>query len=129
MSTKPGPSHLFFYVDVLQNKKENMETSLNKICSYLIILEIHISKMFDTTVHQTCETLNGGFFVLEPAVLDLIEDDQTIWEAAPLMNLAAENELQAYQHKGFWQAMDTLRDKTHLEELWRTANPPWKRWE
>ncbi len=71
--------------------------------------------------------INGGFFVLEAAVFDYIEGDQTSWESGPLQRLARENQLMAYQHAGFWQAMDTLRDKNHLEELWRT-NPPWKIW-
>lgn len=71
--------------------------------------------------------INGGFFVLEPNVLDLIEGDQTSWEWQPLQRLAAEGQLMAFQHLGFWQAMDTLRDKTQLEELW-TTNPPWKKW-
>jgi glucose-1-phosphate cytidylyltransferase len=73
--------------------------------------------------------INGGFFVLEPSVFDLIEGDQTSWEATPLVQLAAQGELQAYQHKGFWQAMDTLRDKTHLEDLWTKGNSPWKVWD
>jgi glucose-1-phosphate cytidylyltransferase len=72
--------------------------------------------------------INGGFFVLESSVFDLIEGDDTSWEFAPLAKLAAMGELQAYQHTGFWQAMDTLRDKTHLEELWARGNPPWKVW-
>lgn len=72
--------------------------------------------------------INGGFFVLEAAVFDYIEGDQTSWESGPLQRLAQENQLMAYQHAGFWQAMDTLRDKNHLEELWRTS-PPWKIWE
>lgn len=71
--------------------------------------------------------INGGFFVLEPSVFDFIEGDQTSWEGAPLVKLAEQGQLMAYQHAGFWQAMDTLRDKTHLEDLWRT-NPPWKVW-
>ena len=71
--------------------------------------------------------INGGFFVLNPSVLDYIEDDHTSWEAHPLQRLAREGELEAFQHSGFWQAMDTLRDKTQLEELW-DANPPWKVW-
>lgn len=71
--------------------------------------------------------INGGFFVLEPAVIDTIEGDQTSWEATPLQRLAEADQLMAYQHRGFWQAMDTLRDKTHLEELWN-ASPPWKVW-
>jgi len=71
--------------------------------------------------------INGGFFVLEPSVFDYIEGDQTSWEARPLQQLAEDHQLLAYQHHGFWQAMDTLRDKTHLEELWNTS-PPWKVW-
>ena len=71
--------------------------------------------------------INGGFFVLEPRVLDYIEGDQTSWEAEPLQRLACDRQLAAYHHSGFWQAMDTLRDKNHLEELWRTA-PPWRVW-
>jgi glucose-1-phosphate cytidylyltransferase len=71
--------------------------------------------------------VNGGFFVLEPSVLDYIDGDLISWEAQPLQRLATENQLAAYQHKGFWQAMDTMRDKNHLEELWN-LNPPWKVW-
>jgi len=71
--------------------------------------------------------INGGFFVLEPKVFDLIENDQTSWESTPLQGLAGEGELMAFQHNGFWQAMDTLRDKNHLEDLW-VNNPPWKVW-
>lgn len=72
--------------------------------------------------------INGGFFVLEPSVIDLVEHDSTQWEAEPLERLAASGQLMAFQHAGFWQAMDTLRDKTQLEELWRTK-APWKVWE
>lgn len=71
--------------------------------------------------------INGGFFVLEPQVFDYIESDQTSWEATPLQQLAADGELMAYQHAGFWQAMDTLRDKNQLEDLW-VSNPRWKVW-
>jgi glucose-1-phosphate cytidylyltransferase len=71
--------------------------------------------------------VNGGFFVLEPSVLDYIKGDQISWESQPLQRLATEYQLAAYQHKGFWQAMDTMRDKNHLEELW-SLNPPWKVW-
>jgi glucose-1-phosphate cytidylyltransferase len=71
--------------------------------------------------------INGGFFVLEPAVFDLIEGDRTSWESAPLIKLAEQGQLMAFQHTGFWQAMDTLRDKNQLEDLWRT-DPPWKVW-
>lgn len=72
--------------------------------------------------------INGGFFVLEPEVFDYIEGDATKWEEYPLEKLAAEGQLSAYKHGGFWQAMDTLRDKRHLEDLWATGNPPWKSW-
>ena len=73
--------------------------------------------------------INGGFFVLSPRVLDYLEDDKTVWEQAPLMNLAADGELMAYEHHGFWQPMDTLRDKNHLEALWDSGNAPWKQWD
>jgi glucose-1-phosphate cytidylyltransferase len=73
--------------------------------------------------------INGGYFVLDPSVIDLIDGDPSSWEAEPLMKLARDGDLNAYQHSGFWQAMDTLRDKNHLEELWAAGNPPWKVWE
>ena len=72
--------------------------------------------------------INGGFFVLEPAVLDYIDSDATIWERAPLQRLANEGQLSAYKHSGFWSAMDTLRDKNYLEELWASNKAPWKVW-
>ena len=72
--------------------------------------------------------INGGFFVLEPSVVDLIETDQTSWEGAPLEALAASGDLMAYRHGGFWQPMDTLRDKNHLEQLWAQGKAPWKVW-
>jgi glucose-1-phosphate cytidylyltransferase len=72
--------------------------------------------------------INGGFFVLSPKVLDYITDDQTIWERDPLERLAQEGDLVAFRHHGFWQPMDTLRDKMHLEELWQTGKAPWKVW-
>lgn len=69
--------------------------------------------------------INGGFFVLSPAVLDYIEDDKSIWEAEPLERLAQEGQLMAFEHQGFWQPMDTLREKRVLEELWTKGAPPW----
>ena len=72
--------------------------------------------------------INGGFFVLSPKVIDLIKDDATIWEREPLETLAIRGELSAYQHAGFWQPMDTLRDKVHLEELWASGDAPWMVW-
>lgn len=72
--------------------------------------------------------INGGFFVLSPRCLDLIEGDQTSWESTPLTQLVLQNQLMSFEHRGFWQPMDTLRDKNHLEALWDSGNPPWKRW-
>jgi glucose-1-phosphate cytidylyltransferase len=72
--------------------------------------------------------INGGFFVLSSKVLSLIDSDQTIWESTPLETLTAQGELAAYQHDGFWQPMDTLRDKTYLEDLWASGRAPWKVW-
>jgi glucose-1-phosphate cytidylyltransferase len=72
--------------------------------------------------------INGGFFVLSPKVLDYIEGDESIWERDPLQSLARDGQMTAYRHTGFWQAMDTLRDKQHLEELWARGNAPWKVW-
>jgi len=73
--------------------------------------------------------INGGFFVLSPEVLKYIPSDECVWEKEPLNQLADENELMAYEHTGFWQPMDTLRDKVHLEELWQEGIAPWKTWE
>jgi len=72
--------------------------------------------------------INGGFFVLEPGIFDYIQDDVTIWERAPLEHLAADHQLSAYVHDGFWQPMDTLRDKNLLEQLWSEGHAPWKVW-
>lgn len=72
--------------------------------------------------------INGGFFVLNPKVLDLIDGDATVWEKEPLEKLASQQQLHAYHHKGFWQPMDTLRDKNQLEHLWSTNKAPWKTW-
>lgn len=73
--------------------------------------------------------INGGFFVLSPTVLEYLEDDSTTWEQEPLMKLAAEGQLMAYEHPGFWQPMDTLRDKHYLEDLWQSGKAPWKSWD
>ncbi len=72
--------------------------------------------------------INGGFFVLSPKVIDFIAGDKTIWEREPLERLAAAGQLAAYEHAGFWQPMDTLRDKMHLEALWASGKAPWKVW-
>lgn len=73
--------------------------------------------------------VNGGFFVLEPAVIDYIDGDDTVWEQEPMSRLAHNNGLVAYRHEGFWHPMDTLRDKNYLEELWATGRAPWKIWD
>jgi glucose-1-phosphate cytidylyltransferase len=73
--------------------------------------------------------INGGFFVLSPSVLDYLEGDSTVWEQRPLQRLAADGQLMAFEHHGFWQPMDTLRDKVYLEELWISGEAPWKVWE
>jgi glucose-1-phosphate cytidylyltransferase len=73
--------------------------------------------------------INGAFFVLEPAAVDYIDDDQTVWEHKPLERLAKDGQLMAYRHRSFWQCMDTLREKHILESLWQSGMAPWKTWE
>ncbi len=77
---------------------------------------------------QGTSWINGGFFVLSPAVIERIEGDHTVWELGPLESLTRDNQLAAYAHEGFWQPMDTLRDKTQLEALWSSGQAPWKVW-
>lgn len=72
--------------------------------------------------------INGAFFVLEPQVLDYVDEDATMWERAPMENLARDGQLMAYRHEGFWQCMDTLRHKQILEDLWASGRAPWKKW-
>jgi glucose-1-phosphate cytidylyltransferase len=86
-------------------------------------------KQFVEKPHGDGMHINGGFFVLSPKVIDLIEGDGTLWERAPLETLATSNQLEAFIHEGFWQPMDTLRDKQHLEELWSKGKAPWKNWQ
>jgi glucose-1-phosphate cytidylyltransferase len=72
--------------------------------------------------------VSGGFFVLSPKVIDYIDHDHTLWERTPLERLASEGQLSVFKHHGFWQPMDTLREKQHLEQLWSSGNAPWKTW-
>ena len=72
--------------------------------------------------------INGGFFILEPKVIDRISDDSVIWEKGPLEGLAKDRQISAYKHYGFWHPMDTLRDKNYLDKLWESGNAPWKTW-
>jgi glucose-1-phosphate cytidylyltransferase len=73
--------------------------------------------------------INGGFFVLNPKVIDFIDGDNSSWEGSPLETIAQKGELESFEHRGFWQPMDTLRDKNHLEDLWSSGKAPWKNWE
>ena len=72
--------------------------------------------------------INGGFFVLEPEIFNYLKDDSTVWEKEPLEKMAKQNKVAAYKHDGFWQALDTLRDKNHLQSLWDSNKAPWKVW-
>ena len=74
------------------------------------------------------DLINGGFFILSPKCLELIEGDQSSWEGEPLKNLSKNNEMMSFEHQGFWQPMDTLRDKNFLEDLWTSGKAPWKVW-
>lgn len=85
-------------------------------------------KAFKEKPEGSTGLINGGFFVLSPKVIDYIEGDQTIWERGPLESLAQTGQLKAYKHDGFWQPMDTLRDKKLLNELWTSGKAPWKVW-
>lgn len=87
----------------------------------------HVTKFLEKPLGDGAR-INGGFFVLSRDVLSRIEGDSTIWEQAPLEGLASEGQLQAYTHDGFWQPMDTLREKTYLEGLWASGRAPWKVW-
>ena len=84
-------------------------------------------KSFEEKPQGDGAIINGGFFVLSPSVIDLIDGDETSWELEPLLKLVDDDNLMVFRHDGFWQPMDTLRDKNYLEELWAT-NPPWKSW-
>ena len=94
-------------------------------------LKIHNNtvKQFDEKPLGDGSRINGGFFVLKKEALQYIDDDKTTWEAEPLATLASQNQLMAFEHNGFWQPMDTLRDKVSLDKLWSSGDAPWKVWE
>jgi|SRR5450755_412228 glucose-1-phosphate cytidylyltransferase len=94
-----------------------------------IVLEGTKIKEFEEKPQTESGLINGGFFVLDPSALDFVKDDTTIWEREPMEKLAASGQLVAWQHDGFWQPMDTLRDKHQLTRLWDTGAAPWKVWE
>lgn len=95
------------------------------------ILEVQNKKVlrFKEKPNDEDAVINGGFFVLSPKVLSYLENDSTVWEQEPLMQLALDGQLMAYEHKGFWHPMDTLRDKNLLEALYVSGRAPWKRWD
>ncbi len=92
-------------------------------------LDIKIDKVVKFKEKPDGLWINGGFFVLEPKVIELLKNDQTVWEKEPLEHLATTKQLAVYTHNGFWAAMDTLRDKNHLESLWQSGKAPWKIWQ
>ena len=94
----------------------------------LSIADKYLVKQFKEKNEGSSNWINGGFFVLNARVLERISDDDTSWEAEPLEGLARDDELVAYKHMGFWQPMDTLREKNYLHDLWTTGNAPWKVW-
>jgi len=89
----------------------------------------HVVQRFNEKPKGDGGWVNGGFFVFEPRIFDYLEGDSCVLEKEPLEKLAVQGQLQAMKHHGFWYAMDTLRDKNYLEELWRSGNAPWKVWE
>lgn len=93
----------------------------------VVLDDVHVSAFQEKPAGEG-GWISGGFFVLEPDVIDLIAEDETVWEREPLETLARERQLAAYVHDGFWQPMDTLRDKLQLENLWATDSAPWKVW-
>jgi glucose-1-phosphate cytidylyltransferase len=93
-----------------------------------LVLEKDKVKLFQEKPKGDSGWVNGGFFVFEPEVFDYIKDDKIILEREPLEKLAESGNLGAYKHSGFWQPMDTLRDKNHLEDLWNSGKAPWKTW-
>ena len=95
----------------------------------LILTDDSAVKRFEEKPQGDQSWINGGFFVLDPTVIDYIPDDTTSWEEAPLMRLTSEGQLHAYKHRGFWQPMDTLRDKKRLNHLWNSGQAPWKTWD
>jgi glucose-1-phosphate cytidylyltransferase len=90
--------------------------------------DVKVSNFQEKPLTGDSPWINGGFFVCEPSVIDLIKDDKTTWEREPLEVLASSGNLAAYKHSGFWHPMDTLRDKHYLEDLWKSGKAPWKRW-
>jgi len=112
------------------HKKEGAKATLTAVQppgrfgAFALSSDTHI-KSFHEKPHGDGAWINGGYFVLEPSVIDYISGDPTVWEQEPMENLAKDGELTAFRHFGFWQPMDTLRDKNYLDDLWDSGNPPW----
>lgn len=94
----------------------------------LLALEDNVVHGFVEKPHKSSNWINGGFFVLSPQVIETIADDATSWELEPMTKLAMDDQLRSFEHNGFWQPMDTLREKTQLEDMWSTGKAPWKNW-
>ena len=103
------------------------DLSLEQPNSPAILLEPE-QPTVDIQLGVDAQPVADGIFVLHPGVIDYIEGDATSWESTALMRLAQDDQLRAWEHRGFWQPMDTLRDKLHLEQLWTSERPPWKSW-
>ena len=93
-----------------------------------LVIEDGIVQRFEEKPAHESGLINGGFFVLSPKVIDYIDSDAMLWEKEPMERLVAEGKMAAFEHQGFWQPMDTLRDKTHLEEFWASGKAPWRVW-
>jgi len=113
-------------------KSEGVKATLVAIMPFgrygALDLDGNIVRRFIEKPEQDTSYINGGFFVLEPSVFDYIDNDMTSWEREPIEALAKEGGIRAFKHHGFWAAMDTLRDKRNLEELWGSGKAPWKKW-
>lgn len=114
------------------HQKENRLSTVTAVqpASRFGVIEFEGNKInrFEEKPQADAPWVNGGFFVLSPKVIDYIEDDSTIWEQKPMQQLARDGEQSVYFHKGFWQPMDTLREKQMLEQLWQSGKAPWKVW-
>lgn len=111
-----------------QNVKATLTATIPQARFGVLDLQRDRVKNFREKPQGDGSMINGGFFVLSPKVIDYIQDDKTIWEREPLEQLAEDGQLAAFTHEGFWQPMDTLRDKNHLETLWQSGQAPWKVW-
>lgn len=118
--------------DFHKNQKKTATLTAIKISARFGVLDINDDNTIESFREKSVDDgnyINGGFMVLQPEIFDYLDDDTTIFEKKPLERLAKEGQLSAYKHDGFWQCMDTLRDKLLLEELWNSGKAPWRVWE